>query len=161
MINDLAAGGGADTPEPLHDALRAANHKNMGWSRQRKNVIVLVTDAPCHSLGRQNAMDEARRFAKQLGGQINVIDVGGVIEKHAEGAAPADTAVRQGRTGVLADLQTIAREGGGSAFLLQDDQAFWRHLIVSTFGQRFEQDVQQIIDTYVKPNPNANAPPNK
>jgi Mg-chelatase subunit ChlD len=148
-LDDIAAGGGGDIPEPLNEALKAATSSKMGWSRQRKNVIVMVTDAPCHSLTREAAMQEARSFAKQLSGQINVIDVGGVI-RPAEGTTrPAQQALA--RTGVLADLQGIAREGGGSAFLLQDDQAFWRHLIVSIFGQRFEQDIQQIIDTYVKP----------
>jgi hypothetical protein len=96
------------------------------------------------------AMQEARAFAKALSGQINVIDVGGVV-KVTDGATTQPAVEKKPRTGVLADLQGIAREGGGSAFLLQDDQAFWRHLIVSIFGQRFEQDIQQIIDTYVKP----------
>ncbi|MGB7160716.1 MAG: vWA domain-containing protein, partial [Tepidisphaeraceae bacterium] len=151
-IDEISAGGGGDIPEPLHDALRAATAKSIGWSRQRKSVIVMVTDAPCHGLGRQMAMEEARAFAKQIGGQINVIDVGGVIETNVAGTATTTQPAavqRQARTGILPDLQAIAREGGGSAFLLQDDQAFWRHLIVSIFGQRFEQDIQQIIDTYV------------
>jgi hypothetical protein len=150
-IDDIAAGGGADEPEPHNEALKAARSSAMGWSRTRKNVIVMITDAPCHSLTREQAMQEARAFAKGLSGQINVIDVGGVVQVKVEGAASTQPAPTRARTGVLADLQGIAREGGGSAFLLQDDQAFWRHLIVSIFGQRFEQDVQQIIDTYVKP----------
>jgi hypothetical protein len=147
-LDDIAAGGGADAPEPHHEALKAATSSRMGWSRQRRNVIVLVTDAPCHSLSRELALQEARQFAKQLGGQINVIDVGGVVKVGGTATQPA--AGTRPRTGVLADLQGIAREGGGSAFLLDDEQAFWRHLIVSIFGQRYEQDVQQIIDTYVR-----------
>jgi hypothetical protein len=150
-IDEIAAGGGADEPEPHNEALKAARSSTMGWSRTRKNVIVMITDAPCHSLTREQAMQEARAFAKGLSGQINVIDVGGVVQVKGEGAASTQPALTRARSGVLADLQGIAREGGGSAFLLQDDQAFWRHLIVSIFGQRFEQDVQQIIDTYVKP----------
>ena len=34
--------------------------------------------------------------------------------------------------------------------LLNDEEAFWRHLIVSVFGRRFEQDVQQIVDRYAR-----------
>lgn len=146
-LDEIAAGGGGDIPEPLNEALKAATNTKMGWSRQRKSVIVMVTDAPCHSLTRDMAMQEARSFAKQFGGQVNVIDVGGVVRSAATTQAAQAT---QARTGVLADLQTIAREGNGSAFLLDDEQAFWRHLIVSIFGQRFEQDIQQIIDTYTK-----------
>jgi len=150
-LDDVAAGGGGDIPEPLNEALKAATSSKMGWSRQRKSVIVMVTDAPCHSLTRDMAIQEARGFAKQIGGQINVIDVGGVIP--SSGATTQQGSQTQARTGVLADLQGIAREGGGFAFLLADEQAFWRHLIVSIFGQRFEQDIQQIIDTYVKQPP--------
>ncbi|HEV2294286.1 MAG TPA: vWA domain-containing protein [Tepidisphaeraceae bacterium] len=146
-LDDIAAGGGGDIPEPLNEALKAATNMKMGWSRQRKSVIVMVTDAPCHSLTREMAMQEARSFAKQIGGQVNVIDVGGVVRTAGTTQAAQAT---QARTGVLADLQGIAREGNGSAFLLDDEEAFWRHLIVSIFGQRFEQDIQQIIDTYVK-----------
>ena len=149
-IDDIAAGGGGDIPEPLNEALKAATSGKMGWSRQRESVIVMVTDAPCHSLTREMAMQEARSFAKQIGGQINVIDVGGVVSSSATTQQGSQT---QARTGVLADLQGIAREGGGSAFLLADEQAFWRHLIVSIFGQRFEQDIQQIINNYVKQPP--------
>ena len=149
-LDDVAAGGGGDIPEPLNEALKAATSSKMGWSRQRKSVIVMVTDAPCHSLTREMAVQEARGFAKQIGGQINVLDVGGVVVSSATTQQGSQT---QARTGVLTDLQSIAREGGGSAFLLSDEQAFWRHLIVSIFGQRFEQDIQQIIDTYVKQPP--------
>jgi Mg-chelatase subunit ChlD len=138
-LDQVTAGGGGDIPEPLQDALKAAsNVRVMGWSRQRKNVIVFVTDAPCHSLGRDAMAYEARTFAKSLGGQINVIDVGG----KADGKRVRET--------VLSDLHRIAQEGNGSAFLLEDDQAFWKHLIVSIFGQRYEQDLKQIIDKYAK-----------
>jgi hypothetical protein len=54
------------------------------------------------------------------------------------------------RETVREDLQRIAQEGNGSAFLLEDDREFWRHLIVSIFGRRYEQDVQQLVDKYVK-----------
>lgn len=145
MLKSIVAGGGADEPEPHDEALKAATSSKMGWSRQRKSVIVMVTDATSHSLTRALAVNEARGFVKSFAGQINVIDTGGVIPREG---APQPTGPRKS---VRADLQVIAQEGGGSAFLLQDDQAFWRHLIVSIFGQRFEQDIQQIIDTYVKP----------
>ncbi|HTL31268.1 MAG TPA: hypothetical protein VL282_18695, partial [Tepidisphaeraceae bacterium] len=54
------------------------------------------------------------------------------------------------RNTVLPDLQRIADEGRGSAFLLADEQAFWRHLIVSIFGSRYEEDVQGILDEYTQ-----------
>lgn len=138
-IDQITAGGGGDIPEPLDAALKAAIDRRMGWQRARMSEIVLVTDAPCHSLSRHIAFKEAAYFAKSMGGQINVIDVGGV----ADGKRVRET--------VLPDLQQIAQAGNGSAFLLQNDKAFWRHLIISIFGHRYEQDIQQIIDKYVKP----------
>jgi Mg-chelatase subunit ChlD len=138
-MDQIVAGGGGDIPEPIHDALRAATDaRAIGWNRSRKNVIVLVTDAPVHSVGREQAYEQARNFARSLNGQVNVIDVGGM----ADGKRMRET--------VREDLQRIAQEGNGSAFLLEDDREFWRHLIVSVFGRRYEQDVQQLVDKYVK-----------
>ena len=102
-------------------------------------MIVLVSDAPIHSIGRQYAFEIAKKFAKGKGkGQINVIDVGG--SRHAG----------QPRSVVLADLAGIAKAGNGSAFLLSDQQSFWRHLIVSVFGRQFERDVEQIVKQFTK-----------
>ncbi len=144
-LNDVVAGGGADYPEPLHEALRVATAKNMGWNKQRKNVIILVTDTSCHSLGRKMALQEAQQFVKQFAGQINVIDVG------QEEKTMDDGRIIPPRETVLPDLLNIAKSGGGSAFLLREEKLFWRHLIVSIFGQRYEQDIEQIINRYAKP----------
>jgi Mg-chelatase subunit ChlD len=135
-LDEVMAGGGGDLPEPIDQALRVATDNRMGWNRRRRNVIILVTDAPVHSTGRDAAFKLASGFAKQAGGEINAIDVGG---------APGEKRVRNS---VLPDLNRIAENGGGSAFLLADEQAFWRHLIVSMFGQRYESDVQAIVDQY-------------
>ena len=134
FLDGIVAGGGADTPEPIHEALKVAtNVKRMGWRRNRESVIVLVGDAPVHSGGRSEAVKHARQFADRLDGSISVIDVGG-----------------NDRNTPLPDFERIARVGNGSAFLLEDDQAFWRHLIVTVFGQRFEQDVQQIVERFAE-----------
>jgi Mg-chelatase subunit ChlD len=137
FIADVVAGGGGDEPEPIHEALAVAvDAKKIGWLRGRKWVVILVGDSSVHSSGRRPAFDLARRF-KSLRGTINVIDVGGTGEQGAQ------------RRSVKPDLAQIAQEGGGSGFLLRDREAFWRHLIVSVFGQRYEQDVGAIIKTLV------------
>ncbi len=138
-LDEVMAGGGGDIPEPIDQALRVATDSHMGWNRRRHNVIILVTDAPVHGTGRDAAYSLASAFAKQVGGEINVIDTGGF----AGG--------KRVRENVLPDLKHIAENGNGSAFLLAEDQAFWRHLIVSMFGQRYEQDVQAIVDQYAQP----------
>ncbi|MCX5683673.1 MAG: VWA domain-containing protein, partial [Planctomycetota bacterium] len=138
FIDETIAGGGGDIPEPIHEALAAATSaKQMGWNLRRKHVIILVGDSPCHSSGRAAAYSLAAAFAKD-GGVINVIDTGGT------GAAG------QARTALQPDLQRIARDGGGSAFLLTDEPAFWRYLIVSVFGERYERDVNVIIEKFAK-----------
>lgn len=137
-IDDITSGGGADIPEPIHEALRAAtDQKRLDWNRRRKRVIILVGDSPCHTSGRKEAFALAVGFAKD-GGTVNVIDVGGAGEQGAR------------RDHVQPDLKRIAEEGGGEAFLLKDDTAFWRYLIVSVFGKRFEHDIDIIIERLVK-----------
>ena len=135
FIDRIRAGGGGDEPEPIHDALRAAADPSMGWRRGRRAVLVLVADAPVHALGRAEALERAGDFSKRLRGTINIVDVGGA------GQAAA-------RTSVLDDLNRIADAGGGSAFLLKEEQQFWKHLIISIFGHQFEQDVQTIVEKY-------------
>jgi hypothetical protein len=138
FIDETIAGGGGDIPEPVHEALAAATStKQMGWNLRRKHVIILVGDSPVHSSGRTAAYNLAAAFAKD-GGVINVIDTGGT---GAPGVA---------RTALQPDLQRIARDGGGSAFLLTDGPAFWRYLIVSVFGERYERDVNVIIEKFAK-----------
>ncbi len=105
----------------------------MGWDRRRKRVIILVGDSPCHAMGRKEALASAAAFAKQ-GGTLSAIDTGDPTGQ---------------RNLIQSDLADVARHGGGEAFLLKDTDAFWRHLIVSIFGRRFEQDVDTIIQRLV------------
>jgi len=141
FIDEIAAGGGGDIPEPIHEALAIATSAGqMGWDQRRKRVIILVGDSPCHSSGRAAAYDLAAAFAKD-GGVINVIDTGGTGEP-----GPA-------RTSLQPDLERIARDGGGAAFLLNDAPAFWRRLIVSAFGERYERDSSAIVEKFAGKEP--------
>ncbi len=141
FINLIIAGGGGDLPEPIHEALGAAiDRKSMEWGMQRKQVIILVGDSPIHSSGREPAYSLATEFARR-GGTLNVVDVGGAIN------------IRMQREMVQPDLQVIAQKGKGSAFLLADTDAFWRYLITSAFDERFKDDVDIIIEKYVRGHP--------
>lgn len=138
FLDSVVAGGGGDEPEPLNEALKAAtDNKLMGWIGGRKHVIILVGDSTCHPSGRQEAFRLAKDFAR-LKGTINVIDTGGAGEQAAK------------REAIQPDLQQIAKDGGGSAFLLTDEKAFWQHMIVSVFGDRYKQDVDVIIAKFVR-----------
>lgn len=138
FIDGITAGGGADLPEPIHEAVRAAaDYEKMGWRRRCRRVVILVGDSSCHASGRKEAFAAAAAFAKG-GGTMSVIDVGGA------------SAAGRPRTTVQPDLARVASDGGGEAFLLTDADAFWRYLVVSIFGQRFEQDVGIIIKKLVK-----------
>ncbi len=139
FIDEIASGGGADEPEPIHEALKVAtDRRRIGWRPGRMWVVLLVGDSTIHPSGRKQAFDLARGFSRRAHGTINVIDVGGTG--------------RQGkvRSAVRADLKRVAEEGGGSAFLLTDEKLFWRSLVVSVFGARFEQDVDVIIRKLVR-----------
>jgi Mg-chelatase subunit ChlD len=131
FIAQIRVGGGGDAPEPTHRALAVATHRGvMDWMVAKKNVVILVSDAPVHAGGRADSIRVARAFTNRLQGTINVIDVGTDREEP------------------LGDLARIAEAGKGSAFVLSDEQAFWKYLIVSVFGERFERDVQTIVDRY-------------
>ena len=140
FLDKIVAGGGGDLPEPIHEALQVATSvKYMGWLPRRKKVIILVGDSPIHASGRKKAFQLAKRFStRPVQGTINVIDVGGAGE---QGVA---------RNTVQPDLKRIAESGGGSAFALLQREEFWRYLIVSVFGERFENDVDTIIKRYTR-----------
>jgi len=139
FIDNVVAGGGGDEPEPINEALAAAtSFRTLGWGRGRKWVIILVGDSSIHASGRSRAFELARNFAGRSKGTINVIDVGGT---GAQGVA---------RNTIQPDLKRIAEHGKGSAFFLKDEKLFWRYLIVSVFGKRFEQDVDVIIRKFVR-----------
>lgn len=139
FLSGINAGGGGDPPEPIHEALAVATDaRTMGWATGRRTrVILLVGDSPVHSLGRAAAFTLAEQFHTRQRGTINVIDVGG-----ATGAEHA--------AAVQADLAEIARRGGGQAFLLRQQEAFWRHLIVSVFDPAIQQDVEAILDELIQ-----------
>ncbi len=130
FIDRITASGGGDIPEPIHEALKIATERKMGWKRSATSIIVLIGDSPVHPGGRNEAIAEARGFRKRFAGTVNVIDVG------------------TDRKVVLGDFQEIAEAGGGTASLLASEKAFWENLIVSVFGKRFERDVQTIVERY-------------
>ena len=142
FINGIVAGGGGDIPEPINEAIKVAtDFKVMGWKGGAKRLIILVGDSPIHPSGRKTAFRDARNFALKLNGTINVIDVGGAGTQGAR------------RQTVLPDLAEIAKKGGGQAFLLQEQEEFWRHLIVSVFGRKYEKDVTTIIEVLIDGRP--------
>ena len=131
MVN--ATGGGSDLPEPIDRALEVATDANqMGWTRRRHSVIVLVGDVGVKAEGRDRAINQARLFSKYYNGAINTLYI-------------ADP----GTTRMHSDFAAIARAGGGSAYMFNNTDVFWRGLIVSVFGQQFEKDVAQIVERYV------------
>ena len=139
FISEITAGGGADEPEPIDEALAAATDRaTMAWRGTAKRVIILVGDSSIHPSGRKKAFRHAAEFARGGRGVINVIDVGGAGGQ------------RDAREDPKPDLAQIAESGGGKAFLLRDRSDFWRHLIVSVFGRRYEQDVNTIIEMVTK-----------
>lgn len=130
FLDDVIASGGGDLPEPLDKALAAATDERMGWLRRRRSVIVLVGDAPCHPGGRADLLRSVSRFVDRHDAVVSVIDVS------------------PGRGTPQRDLADVARAGGGSAFLLEDESRFWRSLVVSIFGERFERDVEAIVERW-------------
>lgn len=137
FLDTLHASGGGAVEEPIHRAMHlATDDRVMEWKNGRLSVIILVADAPVHKAGKEQLPKIAKSFALTRGGKINTIDTG-------DGE----------RAGVLEDLQTLAHFSGGEAFLLQDQQAFWEHLIVSIFGREYKSDIDLILKRYLKERP--------
>lgn len=137
FLGSLHASGGGAIEEPMHRAMYIAiDPRVMDWKPGRLPVIILVSDAPVHKAGREQLPQIARAFVHDRGGRINTIDTGDGVRRQP-----------------LEDLQTLATVGGGEAFLLQDKQAFWEHLIVSVFGREYKSDVDLILKKYLKDQP--------
>lgn len=137
FIGEIQSGGGADESEPIDRALAAATAGEVGWSRTRRAMIVLFTDAPTHSLGRQAALDHIHQWTRRIGeAQIIVIDTGGNVTDEPP------------REQVRADLKALAQAGSGAAFLIDEQDAYWRMLIVSLFGPRYEPNVNALVEKF-------------
>jgi Mg-chelatase subunit ChlD len=134
FLDTLHASGGGATEEPIHRAMqKATSDQLMDWKSGRLSVIILVADAPVHKAGKDQLPQIAKRFAITQRGKINTIDTGDGSRQH-----------------VLEDLQVLADNSGGQAFLLKDQQAFWEHLIVSIFGREYKPDIDLILQRYLK-----------
>lgn len=139
FIDQVQVDGGGDATEPIDRALAVATSaREMGWQRRRKSIIILLTEASIHPTGRRAAFNHARQFHREYDARIDVIDLGGAADDDVD------------RQHVLDDLQDIARHGGGEAFRLENDQAFWRHLIVAVFGRQHAADVDALVERYAR-----------
>jgi len=132
FLDAIVAGGGGTPPEPVHLALEQATSRAMKWRSTRARLVILVGDSPIHDGGVDPAQRHAERFARG-GGIVSVIDVGGAA----------------GRRSLQPHLAGVAQAGGGEAFLLRDEAAFWRHLIILVFGEAYRHDVDEIIDRHL------------
>ena len=146
MIASIQADGGGDLPEPIHEALRAAtDRRKMGLRSGHTAVIILIGDSPIHPSARKAAFDLASQFARRSrNNTINVIDTGGDIIFDGHRPKAIDN-----RDKIRPDLAEIAKLGNGSAYLLTNADRFWRDIIILVFGQRFQEDVDAIIDKYL------------
>jgi hypothetical protein len=133
FLDSLQASGGGDYEEPIHYAMKiATDARYMNWVPDRRSLIILVADAPSKKNTGPELERLAHHYAVEQGGRINTIDTGDGSRKQ-----------------VLSDLQALAHFGGGESFLLEDQQAFWEHLIVSVFGREYKNDVDLILKRYL------------
>ena len=137
FLDSLHASGGGGYEEPITLALQlATDQRYINWAVNRKSLIILVADAPSYKNTEKELQRLATRFGNEHEGRINTIDTGDGTRKQ-----------------VLKDLQTIAHFGHGESFLLEDQQAFWEHLIASVFGREYKADVDLILQRYLKDKP--------
>jgi hypothetical protein len=151
FLDGIVAEGGGDWEEAVKDGLEAAM-RQLKWRNDAKKVIILVGSSPPHQ------QDEAaiRRLTEDWrarGGIVSAIDVSQLMHEEHERKlhrwlygedlkemTPLPDFYKQVQT----DYTEIAHEGGGEMLALGQNDAMVRHLLVLTFGPKWEKDVARI-----------------
>lgn len=125
FLAGIAADGGGDEPEAVHEGLRWAIERNQFRGSARK-VILLFGDAPPHRQFHGLCLSLASDFSRQQNGIVSTVTC------------------RRGRW--LEEFYEIARAGGGEAFLASDARQIMEQLIVLVFGSTHRGKVLEAFE---------------
>lgn len=124
-LQGIAAGGGGDEPEAVHEGLRWSVENNQFRPNARK-VMLLFGDAPPHAQQLGTCLSIASDFQQQHGGIVSTVTC------------------RRGTR--LDEFYEIARMGGGEAFLTRDERQIMEQLLVLVFGSKFRGKVLEAFE---------------
>jgi hypothetical protein len=151
FLGGIVAEGGGDWKEAVRDGLDAAM-RQMKWRPDAKKVIILVGSSPPHE------QDEpaVRRLVEEWrarGGVVSTLDVSELLHAEHERklhrwlhgeelkqVSPLPEFYQE----VKASFGDIASRGGGQMIAMEQTAVLMRHLLVLTFGPKWEKDVGRI-----------------
>jgi hypothetical protein len=151
FLDGLVAEGGGDWPEAVKAGLDTAMHQ-LKWRNDAKKVIIIVGGSPPH----QEDVPAIKQLIAEWrgkGGVISTIDVSLRLHEEHErmmhrwlyGEELKEVSPLPDFYKELTDsFSEIARSGGGDFLSLAQNQAIVRHLLVLTFGPKWDKDVARI-----------------
>ena len=151
FLDGIVAEGGGDWEEAVKDGLETAM-RQLKWRTDAKKVIILVGSSPPH------ADDGAaiRRLIEEWrakNGVVSTVDVSQLLHEEHErkvyrwlhGEDPKEISpLPEFYKDVQQSFGDMARAGGGEMIALGESPALVRHLLVLTFGPRWEKDMARI-----------------
>jgi len=151
FLDGIVAEGGGDWEEAVKDGLECAMHQ-LKWRADAKKVIIVVGSSPPH----QQDVPAIRKLIadwQARGGVVSTIDVSLLLHQEHErklyrwlhGEEPKEISpLPDFYKEVEQSFGDIAREGGGEMIAMGQQTALVRHLLVLTFGPKWEKDVARI-----------------
>src|SRR5579862_9075034 len=151
FLDGIVAEGGGDWPEAVKDGLECAM-RQLKWRQDAKKVIILVGSSPPH----EKDVPAIKKLVDDWharGGVVSAIDVSLLLHEEHErkiyrwlhGEDPKEISPLPDFYKEVSDsFGEIAHRGGGDMLALGQQDALVRHLLVLTFGPKWEKDVARI-----------------
>ena len=151
FLDGIVAEGGGDWPEAVKDGLECAM-RQLKWRQDAKKVIILVGSSPPH----EKDIPALKKLVDDWharGGVVSAIDVSLLLHQEHErkvyrwlhGEDPKEISPLPDFYKEVSDsFGDIAHHGGGEMLALGQQNALVRHLLVLTFGPKWEKDVARI-----------------
>jgi Mg-chelatase subunit ChlD len=151
FLGQVRAEGGGDWPESLNLGLQAAIER-MPWRPGAKRLLVFIASSPPHDDERAQTIELARRLHDE-GGAVSAVDLSAAMHEaferkmarwlHGEelqSTTPLPDFYRE----VQATFAEIVRAGGGEMIQFREDKALVKHLLILTFGTRWQKEVEAL-----------------
>jgi hypothetical protein len=151
FLDGIVAEGGGDWEEAVKDGLECAM-RQLKWRQDAKKVIILVGSSPPHEQD-VPAIKKLIEDWRARGGVVSTIDVSLLLHEEHErkiyrwlhGEDPKEISPLPDFYKQVADsFGDIAKEGGGEMIAVGQQNALVKHLLVLTFGPKWEKDVGRI-----------------
>src|SRR5262245_11557751 len=151
FLDGIVAEGGGDWPEAVKDGLECAM-RQLKWRQDAKKVISLVGSSQPH----EKDLPAIKKLVEDWharGGVVSTIDVSLLLHEEHErkvyrwlhGEDPKTISPLPDFYKEVSDsFGDIAHQGGGEMLALGQQPALVRHLLVLTFGPKWEKDVARI-----------------